>query len=148
MQTHTHVQLHSPSHIIKPGTLSFRPIEASLHLHEKPTHPLHVYCKITVGLHKESGPAAELINDKVAWAENYEIHLDRNHNEDIADLDIKIQGGKVYDHVLAEAELELEPIVSKGRLTQQYKLKAKHEEIGEILIESHYREKSPEPEPE
>ncbi len=119
-----------------PGTIIFKPLEANLHREKETVFQIDPYCKFTLGWHSAQSTVGKG-HDHAKW--DSQVSLARKHNEYFAKLVVKDSDSFTLDELLGEAQIDLEPVLEKGKTSEWYQVVKHGKVMGEILLEMEYK---------
>ena len=119
-----------------PGTITFKPIEANLSREKETVFQMDPYCKFSLGWHSAQSSVARGQGEHPHWKDC--VQLQRKHNEHSAKLVVKDSDSFGLDDLIGEAQIDLDKVVTEGKVSQWYDVKKHGKVIGEVLLEIEY----------
>ena len=118
------------------GTFIFKPIQANFLYDRDPVGKMNPYCKFKLGRHKGKSSVAKHEGSHPTWTDV--IILKRKHKEHFAKVKVKDKDRISLNPNLGEVKIDLEEVITKGRVIQTYTLKKKDKVSGDLLIAIEY----------
>lgn len=118
-----------------PGTVIFKPIQATFKQDEDKHHSVDPYCKFKVGRKKAKTSVIEKVDGHAEW--NEAVKLERKDSENIALLKIKDKD-MFKDDTIGKVQIDLKQLGPSGKMTQWFEVKDHGKITGEILLDIEY----------
>jgi len=125
-----------PGNTTAQGQFIFRPLEGRFINDKDPMGKMDPYVKIKLGWHSGKSAVAKSEGQNPTW--NDAIALPRKHNETFAKIKVKDKDRATLNDRIGDVKVNLDEIVSRGRVTQWYTVTKKDKSAGEILLDIEY----------
>jgi hypothetical protein len=118
------------------GEFIFRFLEGKFISDKDPVGKMDPYCKVKLGWHSGKTGVAKSQGTNPTWTDT--IVLPRKHNETFAKIKVKDKDRLTLNDRIGEVKVNLDEIVSRGKVTQWYPVSKKEKPAGEILLDIEY----------